>query len=339
MANMSDDLSSMSKDEIFTLANYDKYFEFSIIEEVLNIEDDKEYEEKFVKLFKDYSYDKKGYPQDLNINGIFFEKLISRKDSDKDIISKYKGEFCLFNRSSRDQYFISVSEHIDETIAQMEKSDVRYMDFTVSEIYLLAEGLFDINKDEDKLYLKKILIDVMGKYPNFEYTGKGYRIHNPNITNEKDKLDEDDPDKYHIQSNMPFYLKEDDFFDKNSKLLKKFLDKAEKVAIAPEMILVPFFCLKTYYYLTIDNSSEQITVDTVTTGFKHINRQSNLYYQVRSAITKELREDFDEFEHHFLKDLRKAVGINNRILIKIYPDPNKLLNSKYLYVPQKTLQQ
>ena len=97
------------------------------------------------------------------------------------------------------------------------------------------------------------------------------------------------------------------------------------------VVLFIALSLSSPYFLTIDNLSRQITADTVTTGFKHINRQSNLYYQVRSAITKELREDYDEFEHHFLKDMRKAVGINNKILKKIYKDPTKLLNSKYLY--------
>lgn len=335
MGNECDFRSAISKYEIFTEYNFDRYIEFSEIERILQIEDDDEYKEMILDLFKDSSYDENGNPQDIKMFNSHFFELISRYSYDKSIITEYYDKFC-FYRLPQEEYFICLSDYIDEIVRRMDKSKVHYMDFTVSEIYSLAEGIFDIDDNENKRELKEVLIGVMGKYPNFEYTGNGYRINNPNITNEKDKLDEDDSDKYHIRSNKPFYLKEDDFFGEKS-LFKKFLDETEKVAIAPDMILLPFFCLKTYYYLTIENSSEQITVDTVTTGFKHINRQSNLYYQVRSAITKELREDYDEFEHYFLKDLRKAVGINNRILKKIYADPNKLLKSKYLYVPQ-TLQ-
>ena len=334
MGNECDFRSAMSKYEIFTKYNFDRYIEFSEIERILQIENDDEYKEMIYDLFKDSYYDENGNPQDIKMFNTHFIELISRCSHDKSIIVECYNEFC-FYRSSQEEYFICLSDYIDETVRRMDKSKVHYMDFTVSEIYSLAEGILDVDDNENKRELKEVLIEVMGKYPNFEYTGKGYRINNPNITNEKDKLDKDDPDKYHIRSNTPFYLKQDDFFDEKARF-KKFLDKTEKVAIAPDMILLPFFFKNTYYYITIDNLSEQITLDTVNTGFKHINRQSNLYYQVHSAITKDLREDYNEFEYHFLKDLRKAVGINSRIL-KTFKDPTNLLKNKYLHVPQ-TLQ-
>jgi hypothetical protein len=163
---------------------------------------------------------------------------VSRKPSDHEIVLEISRRYSS-GRNIRDQYFICVSEYIEETITLIENSNAPYMDLNTSDIYSIVEEYLEANIS--KLALKEVLVDVMRKYPNFERAGNGYRIYNLRISDEKNKMDEDDPGKYHIRSNTPFYLNEDDFFDKNSKLLKKFLDKAEKVAIAPEMILLPFF--------------------------------------------------------------------------------------------------
>ncbi|BDZ67390.1 hypothetical protein GCM10025860_08380 [Methanobacterium ferruginis] len=147
-----------------------------------------------------------------------------------------------------------------------------------------------------------------------------------NEINETHKLYE-----YPLKFDDPFF-KNGEFFSKQDKLIKAFLTGSEKVAISSTMILIPFFCKGIYYYLTIDNLTEQISIDSVNTAFKHINKQSNLYYQIITAIPKELRDEYAEFEHNLLKDIRKATGKNNKLLKQFYKDkPKRLVESKYIY--------
>lgn len=137
---------------------------------------------------------------------------------------------------------------------------------------------------------------------------------------------------------LPFYLDDENFFNEEDEDVEEFLTESEKVGLSSNMALVPFYCKDSYCYLTIDNLTEEITLDTVNTAFKHINKQSNLYYQIRQAITKELRNNYDEFEHHLLADIRKATGINKRMLNNTFKDPNKLINSNYLHIIKKEQQ-
>lgn len=138
--------------------------------------------------------------------------------------------------------------------------------------------------------------------------------------------------EYIIVPDDPFFSLDDGFFNKKSEAIKGFLTQSEKVAISPDMMLIPFYCKGGFYYITIDNFSKHMSIDSVKTAFKHINKQSNLYYQIYGAITKELRENYNEFEHNLLRGLRKATGINKRILNECYPEhPERLLTSKYFY--------
>jgi hypothetical protein len=138
--------------------------------------------------------------------------------------------------------------------------------------------------------------------------------------------------EYPIKSESPFFCNEE-FFSKQDKANKGFLNESEKVAISSTMLLVPFSCKREYFYLTIDNLTKEISLDSVKTAFKHINRQSNLYYQVISAIPLDLRENYAEFEHHLLKDMRKATGTNKKLIKKFYKDkPERLLKSKYIFL-------
>lgn len=196
------------------------------------------------------------------------------------------------------------------------------------------KGVLDIPKSNRPYY------DLALKYRNdFKRVNTGqYRIIYDNQTTKKDTVKVENEIDYPVKFQPPFYLKNEYFFNEEDEDVEEFLTESEKVGLSSNMSLVPFYCKDTYCYLTIDNLTEEITLDTVNTAFKHINKQSNLYYQIRQAITKELRNNYDEFEHHLLSDIRKATGINKRILNNTIKDSDKLINSKYLHIIKKEQQ-
>ncbi|KAF5056379.1 hypothetical protein DSECCO2_367970 [anaerobic digester metagenome] len=157
-------------------------------------------------------------------------------------------------------------------------------------------------------------------------------IYDKKISEDNCKENRENTVEYTIDPDDPFFSWDDGFFNKKSEAIKGFLTESEKVAISPDMMLIPFYCKGDFYYITIDNFSKHMSIDSVKTAFKHINKQSNLYYQIYGAITKELRDNYNEFEHHLLRGLRKATGINKRILTEFYPEhPERLLTSKHFY--------
>lgn len=220
------------------------------------------------------------------------------------------------NRESILQAFDDLMSYIDEN------KDTKY------------KGLFNA-KDFDVVYL-----DLAVKYrDDFKCVNTGqYKLVYDDPITKKETIDVKNEMDYSVKFQQPFYLNDENFFNEDDKDIKEFLTECEKVGLSPNMILIPFSCVNSYYYLTIDNLTEEITLDTVNTAFKHINKQSNLYYQIRQAITKELRNNYDEFEHHLLADIRKATGINKRMLNNTFKDPNKLINSNYLHIIKKEQQ-
>lgn len=140
---------------------------------------------------------------------------------------------------------------------------------------------------------------------------------------------------YTVKFQSPFYLNDESYFNEEDESIKNFLTECKKVGLSSNMALIPFSCKDNYYYITIDNLTKEITLDTVNTAYKHINKQSNLYYQIRQAITKELRNNYDEFEHQLLSDIRRATGINKRLLSNTFKNPEKLITSKYLHIIKK----
>lgn len=214
------------------------------------------------------------------------------------------------------EMFDLVIKHIDE------KKDKEY------------KGLLNIQKVERPYF------DLAVKYrDDFRCVNTGqYQIIYDNPITEKDNVNVEDEIKYPVEFQLPFYVNIDNFFHEDDKAIEEFLTECEKVGLSLNMALIPFYYNGTYYYITIDNLTEEITLDTVNTAFKHINKQSNLYYQIRQAITKELRSNYDEFEHHLLIDIRRATGINKRMLIDTFKSPEMFIDSKYLHIIKKEQQ-
>lgn len=223
----------------------------------------------------------------------------------------------LTNRDLIPQTFDSMMIHIDE------KKNTGY------------KGVLNIDK-YDRPYF-----DLAVKYRNdFKCvnTGQYQIIYDDNQTTNNGTVKVENEIDYPVKFQLPFYLDNENFFNEEDEDVEEFLTESEKVGLSSNMALVPFYCKDSYCYLTIDNLTEEITLDIVNTAFKHINKQSNLYYQIRQAITKELRNNYDEFEHHLLADIRKATGINKRMLNNTFKDPNKLINSNYLHIIKKEQQ-
>lgn len=168
-----------------------------------------------------------------------------------------------------------------------------------------------------------------GQYQLIYDNSKFKEIENQNQTHKNGKKV-----NFQIKPNRPFYETDEGYFSQQDTNIKKFLEESKKVTIEPNMQLIPFKLKKTFYYLTMDNLTESITLNIVYTAFHHINRQSNLYYQINSAITQELREDYNNFEEYILKQIRSASGYNTKLLKETYRNPSNLLKSKYI-VPLK----
>lgn len=299
------------------------------IEEITSIQDDKSYDNHLYWFIKHLSEDKDGFP--LKMPSIeVLTSLLKRSESDEEIINKNYQMFKRYNDSWEEQ-FLWIEEFIFEnTIKQLKTGETKFRDFNISHFYYECGA----ESFEQKDAVKKALFTLTVKYPFFEARGETkYRLHNPKLYERAKALEKvaiNPSIKYKVHTNPLFCLEDKYYFSKQDKLIVNFLTEAKKVAISPDMILIPFKYKKTYYYLTIDNLGETMILNTVNTGFTYINRQSNLYYQISANITAELRTDYNEFEHHFIKSMRKAMGINTKILRKVYNKPIRFIESKYI---------
>ena len=257
------------------------------------------------------------------------------KDLKLDINNKYEGFNWIIKGTNE-----AIIYQKKEEIRQRKEEKDRQLNALLNEINNKIDqkklkgfkGNFDCKKGSSEEYYYDLIVESRDDFINVN-TGQYKIIYDKPKTKKETKnipINNNKTD-YKISFKNPFYTKEVDFFDKKDCSIENFLNNSYKVGLSSDMILIPFFALDTYYYITIDNLTEQITIDTVKTAFKHINPQSNIYHQVRKAITKELRDDYEEFEHHLLIDLRTATGKNNKLLNRIFKQPNILLNSKYIY--------
>lgn len=180
----------------------------------------------------------------------------------------------------------------------------------------LYESKYGKKNSED--LKKEELLEIFKAHMNFNYlkeTGNGGYI----ITIKDD---------HHVRYNKPFYETED-YFDKQTKRIKRFLLECKKVAIDQDMILIPFQVNDEFYYINIDNLSENLFLSDYEAGFRYINKQSNLYDIIQSLRREELNDNL-EYKGHLLEELRKNTSFNKKLINEIYDKPNLILDSKYL---------
>lgn len=299
------------------------------IDKLLEIENDSEYYESLKLLFKKSRTDPSGFPRRF-FRVLSTAEVFARKESDTQTVLEVFFENLKMHVPLKTEMFLELDDTLKETLKYMKKSKIRFRDYLITEF----KSEFTIETPEEVASFREALFLLTQKYSNFrQLKPSEFRLHNPYLkfleeTNEENRI------KYKVSSNTPFFLKEG-FFNEQDKNIKSFLEEAEKVPISQDMILIPFIYKKRDYYLTILNLNEQITLESINTGFKHINSQSNLYNQVRSAISNKFRENFEEFIHFLLLNLQKASGKNSKLLKNTYKNPKQLFKSKYIRIIQK----
>lgn len=135
-------------------------------------------------------------------------------------------------------------------------------------------------------------------------------------------------DDYDIKYNKPFY-EQNNLINKQDKRINHFLLVSKKVAIDLDMILIPFQVNSEFYYVNIDNLSENLFLSDYEPGFRYIHKQSNLYDIIQSVRREELNDNL-EYKGYLLEKLRKHTAFNKKLINEIYDKPSKLLDSKYL---------
>lgn len=141
-------------------------------------------------------------------------------------------------------------------------------------------------------------------------------------------------DNHNINHNQLFY-ELNDLISKKYTVFKRFLLESKKVAIDPDMILIPFQVNKEFYYINIDNLSENLFLSDYEPGFRYINKQSNLYDIIQSVRKEELNNNL-EYKGYLLAELRKHTSFNKKLINEIYDKPSTLLDKNQYLIKRFT---
>lgn len=228
---------------------------------------------------------------------------------------------------------ISAEEHKEiQTIEVRLKILERILDFKKRGITKL-NSFKRLIKPEDLGHLPKLMIDVYNEDLTDEQL---LYLFNELMPVYDDFLKENGngsytitiEDDYHIECADLFYESEINF-TKQEIRFKSFLLESEKVAVDPNLVLIPFQIKNEFYYIMVDNLSKNLFLSDDEAGFRYINKQSNLYDMIQSVRKEELNNNLN-YKGYLLEELRKSTASNKVLLRKIYDKPNKLLTNKHV---------